>query len=122
MTRLSAIGWVWVLASGPVVAAESVLDTAIMTRSILSLFVVLGTVVVLAWLARRIKGLNPASSDSEGALRIVAQQSLGIKDKLVLVEVGERRILLGVSPGNIRFLTEADPGVQKSSHSSAWDS
>ena len=64
-----------------------------------SLLAVLVMIVGVAWLLRR----SPlgALSRGHGPLRVVATLPLGPKERLVLVEAGESRILLGVAPAGI---------------------
>ena len=82
-------------------------------RTLLGLAVVLLLLFALAWAARRwsLPGLVARSNGDEAdALKVVAQVSLGMKERLVLVEVDGKRVLLGVVPGRISRLAEpADP-------------
>jgi len=74
----------------------------------LSLMVVVGLIVLVAWLLRR----SPlgAFSRANGPLKIVATLPLGPKERLVLVETGGTRLLLGVAPAGI-FRLDEPPGV-----------
>jgi flagellar protein FliO/FliZ len=69
----------------------------------LALLLVLGLILGLAWLLRRLPGagLRPA----EG-LRVVASLQLGAKERAVVVEVGARQLLLGVGAGGVSLLHE----------------
>ena len=67
----------------------------------LALGLVLATVLAAGWLFRR---TFKVSRDTQGELRIVGGLSLGVRDRLVLVQTGSRRILLAVSPGRIQSL------------------
>jgi len=68
-----------------------------------ALLLVLGLILGLAWLLKRMpgSGLRPA----EG-LRVVASLPLGTKERAVVVEVGGRQLLLGVSAGGVSLLQE----------------
>ena len=68
-----------------------------------ALLLVLGLILGLAWLLKRMpgSGLRPA----EG-LRVVASLPLGTKEREVVVEVGGRQLLLGVSAGGVSLLQE----------------
>ena len=70
-------------------------------QMLVGLAIVLGILVGGAMLLRRI-GRFPASVDSP--LRIVTGMSLGPRDRLVVVQVGEKQLLLGLSPGRIQTL------------------
>ena len=61
-----------------------------------ALALILLLLVVLAWAARR-SGLARRLNDAQGNMTLVATQSLGPRERLVLVDVGEQRLVLGVT-------------------------
>ncbi len=65
------------------------------------LALVLALVGGLAWLARR---LGAARFAGGGRLRLVAGLSLGARERLVVVQVGETQLVLGVAPGRVQTL------------------
>ncbi|WP_374013898.1 flagellar biosynthetic protein FliO [Pseudoxanthomonas koreensis] len=66
----------------------------------MALVLVLGLILGLAWLLRRLPGgFRPA----EG-LRVVGSLALGAKERVMVVEVGGRQLLLGVTPAGISLL------------------
>jgi len=68
-----------------------------------ALLLVLGLIVGLAWLLKRMPGSGFRPADG---LRVVASLHLGTKERAVVVEVGGRQLLLGVSPGGVTLLHE----------------
>ena len=68
---------------------------------VLGLLVVLGMIVAAAWAARRLQAIRP---QGHGHIRIIEGLAVGTRDKLLLVEVDGRRVLLGMSPGRITTL------------------
>lgn len=67
----------------------------------LGLALVLGAIGALAWGFRRFGGpLGPHG----GTMRVIAGLSLGARERAVLVQVGNRQILLGVAPGRVQTL------------------
>ncbi|MCW4782373.1 flagellar biosynthetic protein FliO [Enterobacter chuandaensis] len=65
--------------------------------------------VVMAWAARR-SGLARRLNNAQGNITLVANQSLGPRERLVLVDVGEQRLVLGVTASQITCLaTQARP-------------
>ncbi|WP_260459727.1 flagellar biosynthetic protein FliO [Enterobacter ludwigii] len=52
--------------------------------------------VVLAWAVRR-SGLTRRLNAAQGTITLVATQSLGPRERLVVVDVGEQRLVLGVT-------------------------
>ncbi len=55
-------------------------------------------IFLLAWLVRRVQQAGPRGNR---LIRTLASQPLGPRDRLVLVQVGEEQILLGLTPGRI---------------------
>ena len=66
-----------------------------------ALLLVLGMFIAFAWLMRRFNGYQ---STAKGGLRVVTGLNLGTREKLVVVQVGEDQLLLGVTPGKIEKL------------------
>jgi flagellar protein FliO/FliZ len=67
----------------------------------LSLVLVLGAVFAAAWLVRRLKTFGKFGS---GPIEIIADVSVGAKERAVLVQVGGKQLLLGVAPGRVSTL------------------
>jgi flagellar protein FliO/FliZ len=80
-------------------ASDSVLMTVM---GALALVVLL--MVALAWVFRR-SGLSRRLNDGSGAMTLVASKSLGARERLVLVDVGDQRLVLGVTASQITCLT-----------------
>ena len=68
---------------------------------VLGLVAIIGFIFLVAWILRRVNG---APSASAGAMKIVGGLSLGNRDRVVLLQVGEQQILVGASPGNINLI------------------
>ena len=68
---------------------------------VLGLLLVVGLIFVLAWLMRRVLRAGPAGNQ---VIELVGSRALGPRDRLVLVQVGNEQVLLGVSPGSITAL------------------
>ncbi|WP_024327419.1 flagellar biosynthetic protein FliO [Thioalkalivibrio sp. AKL19] len=65
------------------------------------LVLVIGAIVVLGWVLRRTQGgLNRGSQ----VIEIVAARSVGARERLVLVQVGDEQVLVGVAPSGMRAL------------------
>ncbi|MBM7059548.1 flagellar biosynthetic protein FliO [Pseudomonas sp. UL073] len=80
------------------------------------LLLVVGLIFLLAWLLRRVQQITPRGNQ---AIRIIASQALGPRDRLVLVEVGHEQVLLGVSAGRINTLHVLNEPVETASGESA---
>ncbi|MBB3101830.1 flagellar biosynthetic protein FliO [Azomonas macrocytogenes] len=78
-------------------------------RMLLGLLVVVGMIVLLAWLLRRVQRLNPRHGQ---VIKLIASQALGPRERLMLVQVGKQQILLGLSAGRITPLHVLDEPVE----------
>lgn len=72
---------------------------------LLALLVVLAVFLAAAWLLRKSGSLSLLN---KGQLAVVAGLSLGMREKLVLVKVGDKQLLLGVTAGRIDKLLELE--------------
>lgn len=79
------------------------------TGALLRVFGSLGVIIVaifgLVWLLRR-SGNLVRGKDSK--LKVVDVLSLGQRERLVLVAVGDQQVLLGVSPGRVQAVHTLD--------------
>jgi len=71
------------------------------------LILVLILIFALAYIVRRFN-LVPASSN---VLKVVAATSLGQREKVVLVQVGDQQYLLGVTPQQINLIDKLETVV-----------
>ncbi|MGZ4484249.1 MAG: FliO/MopB family protein [Nocardioidaceae bacterium] len=76
----------------------------LVVRVTLSLAAVLG----LFWLVARGASRRMAGA-SRGVVRVRGRQALSRTSSVAVVEVGDRVLVLGVSDGGVRLLTELDP-------------
>jgi len=74
----------------------------------IGLLFVLLMVIGLAWLMRRIGGVNFGGSQ---ALKVIGGMSMGARERVVLIQVGETQLLVGISPGRIQTLHVLDKPV-----------
>lgn len=65
------------------------------------LLTVLAVFFFCAWLMRRLTGLSVGGAEK---MRIVGGLSLGMREKVVLLQVGKKQLILGVTPGRIDTL------------------
>jgi flagellar protein FliO/FliZ len=81
--------------------------TGISLQSFLAVLVVLGLVGALAWLTRR--GAFASLRRGAKVISVETAVPLGERRSLVIVAVEGRRILLGLTPGQISLVTELGP-------------
>lgn len=97
-----------VLAAGTQTAAQPVPGTlpagsvaGPALRMVLSLGLILALVGGLAWLAQRLRAGGRLKT---GLIEIVSGVSLGTREKVVLLQIGQEQVLVGVSPAGMRTL------------------
>ena len=99
-----------VLAPGVAIAADAAEiapDGAGLLRATLGLALVLALIFAVGWMMPR---LAPARGGAHGPLRIVGTQALGARERVVVVEVGEQWLVVGVAPGSVRGLATLPRG------------
>jgi len=82
----------------PAVAAPSL---ASLLQVLFGLGVVLAAIGGTAWLLRR---LGPGQVAAGGGMRVVSGVMVGPKERVVLVDVADTRLVLGVAPGQVNLL------------------
>ncbi|MFT4063129.1 flagellar biosynthetic protein FliO [Paraburkholderia sp.] len=82
-------------------SAVPALGVGAVLQTFVGLAVVIGLVFGCAWLARRF-GLQPGQRG--GLVRTVGGASLGGKERVAVVEIGDTWLVLGAAPGNVRLL------------------
>ena len=74
----------------------------------LSLIAVLAVIYAVAWLIKRNRGVQGLSGLP---MKTLAVLPMGVKEKIVLIEVGGKQILLGMTAHNINALATFDEPV-----------
>ncbi|MGZ8094892.1 MAG: flagellar biosynthetic protein FliO [Methylosarcina sp.] len=67
----------------------------------MGLVMVLGVFFLCVWGVRRLSGITVNEADK---MRVVGGLSLGMREKIILVQVGKKQLILGVTPGRIQAL------------------
>jgi flagellar protein FliO/FliZ len=83
-----------------------------------SLLLVLAVIFAAAWGVKRLRGVGQRSVKT---LHVIADLSLGPKERAVLIQVGQQQLLVGVAPGQVttlHVLTE-NVATAESAHTSA---
>ncbi|WP_338920055.1 flagellar biosynthetic protein FliO [Pseudomonas silesiensis] len=106
-----------VLAAEPVATVATAAAPAVssgvagqLTQLVFGLLLVLGLIFFLAWLLRRVQQAGPAGKGQ--VIELIGSRALGPRDRLMLVQVGNEQILLGLSPGSITALHVLKEPVQ----------
>jgi flagellar biosynthetic protein FliO len=82
-------------------AVGSPMSFSYVVQIFISFLVVIGFILLMAWLLRRTGRLGHGDGQ---IIKIVSSISLGMREKIMVVEVGTEHIVIGVAPGQIRTL------------------
>lgn len=85
--------------------AAKIVSYADVLQWALALVIVLAIFGFFIWLLRKTGNLSFAGKSQ---LAVITGLSLGMREKLVLVRVGEKQLLLGVTPGRVDKLLELE--------------
>jgi flagellar protein FliO/FliZ len=88
--------------AAPTVSAGTYVQAALALALIVALLV--GT----AWLARKVSG---GKGFGQGGMKIVGGVALGPRERIVLLEVGDEWLVIGIVPGQIRTLHRLEKGA-----------
>ena len=95
-------GWLLVFFAPNVFEQESTeIPTGIYGQAFLSMIFILALLIFAAWLMRRLSG---GKSFGNKSLKILGGVALGPRERIVLIEVGEECLVVGIVPGQIRTL------------------
>ena len=90
-----------------------------MFQVVLGLGFVLALMGALAWLLRRLGGGQQGGS---GAIKIIGGSAVGQRERVVLVEVADTWLVIGVAPGHVTALHSMPKGEISASGGQAGDS
>lgn len=82
-------------------AVTSPVSILSLLQVLFALLIVLGAIGAFAWLMRRI---GPGQGSAGGLLRVVGGVMVGPKERLVVVEIGETWLLLGVAGSSVTLV------------------
>lgn len=98
------------LSTGALAETEAVSSSVPTATSMLKLGLMLGVVIFMfvafAWVMKRMSGLSPRGGEG---MKVSGGVSLGQRERLVVVEVDQQRLLLGVTPHSINLIRELSP-------------
>jgi flagellar protein FliO/FliZ len=87
-----------------------------LVRTLLGLAGVVALIVAAGWTLRR---MGRSRWHGDGALRVLGALAVGPRERVVLLQVGARQVLLGVAPGNVRRLLVLDEPLPAEAHPAA---
>lgn len=81
--------------------AQAAIGPGVALQLLLGLALVIAAIAVTAWIARRMLALKPGVG---GRMRVLGALSVGGRERVVLVQVGDTQVVLGVAPGRVQAL------------------
>ncbi len=87
--------------AGTAAGSGDPMSSAYLLKLIVGLLMVLALIFVFAWAARKMR-LTPAGQ--QGVIRVLSAISVGQRERIALIQVGEEQILVGLSPGRMQTL------------------
>lgn len=96
------------IAASAAEAAAPAVSAGTYVQATLALLLIVGVLVGAAWLARKVSG---GKGFGQGGMKIVGGVALGPRERIVLLEVGEEWLVIGIVPGQIRTLHRLAKGA-----------
>lgn len=101
-----ALGWLMFFPMAALAADAQGVPSSLSSSSVssglfqmlLALLLVLGAILGSAWLLKR---FGPTQMGGGGAMKVLGGVAVGPRERLVLVEVGETWLIVGVAPGQV---------------------
>ncbi|WP_455921617.1 flagellar biosynthetic protein FliO [Pseudomonas putida] len=82
---------------------DNLMGLALLGKTALAFAVVVASILLCGWLAKR---MRPGHTRPGAHLRLVSSTSVGQRERVVIVQVQERWLVLGVTPQHISALSE----------------
>lgn len=109
------------------VAPPASVSSGSVVQVIVSLLLVLAAVMAVAWLLKR---LHHPGQNAPGALKVISGIAVGQRERIVLVEVNDTWLVVGVAPGQVSALhtlpkgtvpqTRSDEGIVAGRSFQSW--
>lgn len=98
--------------AAPAAAAETIdpLAPSYLVKLVISLLLVLILMFALVWAVKRFGRLDARAGNYP--MQVLTQMSIGPRERILLVAVGDRQMLVGVSQGAIESLGWVDPPLE----------
>lgn len=74
----------------------------------LGLVIVVVAIIAMAWVIKRTGYVN---TKANGQLKVIGGLSLTQRERLLLIQVGKKQLLIGISPGRISTLHELEENI-----------
>ncbi|WP_084419151.1 flagellar biosynthetic protein FliO [Photobacterium sp. J15] len=95
-----------VLATAGMPAWAAPADEMNIATTLAALILVVLLILFLAWLLKRMK--LPGIQGADGSMKIIRQLPVGQRERIVLLQVGDEQLLVGVTQQNISLLSKLE--------------
>ena len=82
--------------------SPAVTNTGDVVQSMLALLVVLGALMAIVWFLKR---MGLARTGGVGVARVVGGVSVGNRERVLVIEIADQWVVVGVGPGRVNALT-----------------
>lgn len=109
--RLATLLLVWLSFQSTAFAATGatgISPSSGILKMVLGLAVVLVIIALVSWGAKR---MLPGGAGAQSAVRIVGGISVGSRERVVVLEVADRWIVVGVAPGQVNGIANLEAGA-----------
>ncbi|HJU71294.1 MAG TPA: flagellar biosynthetic protein FliO [Paucimonas sp.] len=103
MNPIGRTAWplLWLPLAGRAADASSPASAGNLLQVLFGLIVVLGLMAAAAWVLKRIGAMKPSTGTM---IRIIGGVSVGSRERVIVVEVADQWIVVGVAPGQVNAL------------------
>ncbi|WP_194756470.1 flagellar biosynthetic protein FliO [Aliidiomarina indica] len=88
-------------------SSEAINSLALLGKVSVVLILTILVILACAWMFKRFGQV--AASQQHIPMRVLSVLSVGPKEKVVVVQVDDQRLILGVAPGSVTSLSELSP-------------
>ncbi len=81
--------------------SNTALGTGALIQTVLVLLLIVGMIFGLSWLVRR---TGYAAGAGKGMVKVLGGVSLGPRERAMILQAGDTRVLVGVAPGRVQTL------------------
>jgi flagellar protein FliO/FliZ len=78
-----------------------------MFKMLMGLAIVLAVMGLITWVLKR---MMPGVGGQQSVIRVVGSASVGSRERVVVVEVGDRWLVVGVAPGQVSSIANLEAG------------
>jgi len=93
--------------------AAGISPTGGILKMVLGLAVVLAVMALISW---GVKRMMPGGAGSQSAVRIVGGVSVGSRERVVVIEVADRWLVVGVAPGQVNGIANLEKGATQAAN------